>query len=53
MLVSKDLWLLVQYGKDKPHKVDALTLEVMNLKVVVYIWCFIDMSLYYNFKDET
>ena len=24
MLVCKDLWLPIQYGKDKPYKIDVL-----------------------------
>ena len=51
MLVFKDLWLLVQYGKDKPDKIVVLVWEAMHLKVVAYIRCFIDMSLY-DFNNE-
>ena len=53
MLVCKDLWLPVQYGKGKPDKIDASTWEVMHLKAAAYIRCFIDMSLYNNFNEET
>ena len=53
MLVCKDMWLSVQYDKEKLDKIDALTWEAMHLKAVTYIWCFIDMSLYNNFNEET
>ena len=53
MLVSKDLWLHVQYGKVSPNKIDALTWDAMHLKTSTYIRCFIDMSLYNNFNEET
>ena len=53
MLVCKNLWLHVQYGKDRANKIDALTWEAMHLKAGAYIRCFIDMSLYNNFNDET
>ena len=53
MLVCKDIWLLIQHGKDKPDKIDALAWEAMHLKLAAYIWCFIDASLYNNFNDET
>ena len=53
MLLCKDLWLLVQFGKSKPNKIDALTWEVMHLKAVAYIICFIDISLYNNVDEET
>ena len=53
MLLCKDLWLPVQFGKSKPNKIDALTWEVMHLKAVAYIRFFIDMILYNNFNKET
>ena len=53
MLLCKDLWLPVQFGKSKPNKIDALTWEVMHLKAVAYIRCFIDMSLYNNLNEKT
>ena len=43
MLVCKPLWLLVQYGKGKLDKIDASTWEVMHLKEIAYIRCFIDI----------
>ena len=52
MLVCKDLWLPVQFGKSKPDKIDASTWEVMHLKATTCIRCFIDMSLH-NFNEET
>ena len=52
MLVCKDLWLSMQYGKSKHDKIDALTWEVLHLKATMYIRCFIDMSLYNNFNEE-
>ena len=45
--------LSVQYGKGKPDKIDALTWEVMHLKAAAYIRCFIDMTIYNNFNEET
>ena len=53
MLVCKDLWLPVQFGKSKPDKIDASTWEVMHLKAATYVRCFINMSLYNNFNEET
>ena len=53
MLVCRDLWLAVQFGGGKPDKIDASTWEVMHLKTTTYIRCFIDMSLYNNFNEET
>ena len=53
MLVCKDLWLPVQFGKSKPDKIDASTWEVMHLKAATYVRCFINMSLYNNFDEET
>ena len=52
-LVCKDLWLPVQYAKTKLDKIDTSTWEVMHLKVVAYIRCFIDMILYNNLNEET
>ena len=52
MLMCKDLWMLVQFGKKKPDKIDGLTWEVMHLKATTYVRCFIDMSLYNNFDEE-
>ena len=52
MLVCKDMWLSVQYDKEKLDKIDALTWEAMHLKGVAYVRCFIDMSLYNKFNDE-
>ena len=49
MLVVKDLWLPVQFG----DKIDATVWEVMNMKTTAYIRCFIDMSLYNNFNEES
>ena len=53
MVVGKDMWLLMHYGKDIHDKIDASTWEVMHLKTSTYIRCFIDMSPYNNFNDET
>ena len=53
MLVCKDLWLPVQYGKDQLDKLDSLAWKAMHLKTTTYIWCFIDMSLYKTFNYET
>ena len=53
MLVCNDLWLPVQFGKSMPDKIIASTWEVMHLKVVAYIRCFIDMSLYNNLNEKT
>ena len=53
MVVYKDLRFLIQYDKDKPNKIDALTWEAMHLKAIAYIRPFIHMSLYNNFNDET
>ena len=52
MLVCKDLWLPIQLGKSKTNKIDASTWEVMHLKATTYVRCFIDMSLYNNFREE-
>ena len=43
----------MQFGDGRPDKIDALTSEVMQLKTTTYIRCFIDMSLYNNFNEET
>ena len=53
MLVFKYLGLPIQNDHDKLDKIDALTWEAMHLKAIAYIRCFIDMSLYNNFNDET
>ena len=53
MLECKDLWLPVQYDNEKIDKINASTWEVMHLKAATYIRCFIDMSLYNNFDEET
>ena len=53
MLVVKDLWLPVQFGDKRPDKLDATIWEVMHMKTTAYIWCFIDMSLFNNFNEES
>ena len=53
MLVVKDLWLLVQFGVGRVDKIDIATKEIMHMKTTAYIRCFIDMSLYNNFNEET
>ena len=53
MLVVKDLWLSVQFGEKKPDKIDVAVWEVMHMKTTAYTWCFIDMSLYNNFNEES
>ena len=53
MLVRKDLWLPLQFGAGKLDKIVAPTWEVMYMKMTNYIRCFIDMSLYNKFKEET
>ena len=53
MLVVKDLWLPVQFGDKRPDKIDATIWEVMHMKTTAYIRCFIDMSLYNNFNEES
>ena len=53
MLVCKDMWLPVLHGTSKPENIDTLTWDAMHLKTSAYIRCFIDMSLYNNFCDET
>ena len=52
MLVCKDLWLPTEFGKNKPDKIATLTWEMMHLKAATYVRCFIDMSLYNNFREE-
>ena len=52
MLVCKDLWLSMQFGDKRPDKIDTATWEVLHLKAVAYIRCFIDVSLYHNFNEE-
>ena len=53
-LLCKHLWLSVQRGLTKQENVDASTLEIMHLKLIAtYIQCFVDMSSYNNFDDET
>ena len=52
MLVVKDLWLLMQFGDGRTYKIDASTWEVMHMKTMAYIRCFIDISLYNNFNEE-
>ena len=52
MLVCKNLWLSVQYGKTKSDKIDVATWEVMHLKATTYMRCFINTSLYDNFNEE-
>ena len=49
----KDLWLSVQFGDEKPDKIDAAVWQVMHMKTTAYIRCFIDMSLYNNFNEES
>ena len=53
ILVSRDLWLLVQFGDKKPNKRDAPTCEVMHVKTTAYIRCLIDIILYNKFNEET
>ena len=53
MLVVKDLWLPVQFGDKRPYKIDATVWEVMHMNTTPYIRCFIDMSLYNNFNEES
>ena len=53
MLVVKDLWLPVQFRDKGPDKIDATTWEVRHMKTMAYIRCFIDMSLYNNFNEES
>ena len=52
-LGCRDLWLPVQFRDKRLDKIDAWTWEVLHLKAVAYIRCFIDMSLYNNFGEET
>ena len=51
--VVKDLWLSVQFRDKKSDKIDAMTWEVMHMKTTTCIRCFIDMSLYNNFNEES
>ena len=53
MLVVKDLWLPVKFGDERPDKIDAAIWEVMHMKTTACIRCFIDMSLYNNFNEES
>ena len=53
MLVCKDLWLPELHGAMKSENIDTSTWDAMHLKTSAYIRCFIDMSLYNNFGDET
>ena len=53
MPVVKDLWLSVQFGDKRPDKIDATVCEVLQMKTTTYIRCFIDMSLYNNFNEES
>ena len=53
MLVVKDLWLPVQFGDEKQDKIDATVWEVMHMKTTAYIRCFIDMSRYNSFNEES
>ena len=43
----------MQFGDKRPDKIDATTWEVLHLKAATYIRCFIDMSVYNNFGEET
>ena len=51
MLRVKDLWLPVQFGDKRPDKIDATICH--DMKTTAYIRCFIDMSLYNNFNEES
>ena len=53
IMVTKDLWLWVQFGDARLDKIDATTWEVMQMKTTKYIRCFIDMSVYNNFNKES
>ena len=53
MLVVKDLWLPVQFTDKRLDQIDATTWGLMHMKMTAYIWCFIDMSLYINFNEES
>ena len=53
LFVCKVLWLPVQFRKNKSDKINASTWEGMHLEVGAYVRCFIDMSLYNNFDEET
>ena len=52
MLVCNYLWLPLHIRSKMLDKIDASTWEVLHLKAVGYIMCFIDMSLYNNFDDD-
>ena len=43
----------VQFEDERPNKIDATIWDVMHMKTAAYIWCFIDMSLYNNFNEES
>ena len=51
--VQRPIWLPVQYGNEKPDKIDASTLEVMHMKTTSSIRCFKGTSLHNNFNEET
>ena len=53
VLVVNDLWLPVQFGDEKPDKIEALVWEVMHMKTTAYIRCFINMSVYNNVNEES
>ena len=53
MLVVKHLWFPVQFGDKRSDKIDATIWDVMHMKTMVYIQCFINMSLYNNFNEES
>ena len=53
MLVVKDPWLSVQFGDKRPDKIDATIWEVMHMKTIAYIRCFIDMNLYNKSNKES
>ena len=41
-------------GSNYPvDKIDATICDVMHMKTMAYMWCFIDMSLYNNFNEES
>ena len=42
-----------EYGDEKQDKIDASMWEVLHLKTTPYIRCFIDVSLYNHFNEET
>ena len=53
IIVVKDLWLSVQFGDARLDKMNATIWEVMHMNTTTYIRCFIDMSLYKNFNEES